>query len=93
MQQMILIQQDQLDEWGVSFLEAFEIARENLSHLDGTLTSIDNRLYIADKENSAVRVILLDPCSKEYNSSLQCQACNKNYYHYPTILGITTAKD
>ena len=59
---MILIQQDQLDEWGVSFLEAFEIARENLSHLDGTLTSIDNRLYIADSKDNfdATRLLMVE---------------------------------
>lgn len=59
---MIMLQQEQLDAWDISYYEAVEAAQANLSELEADFASIDNHVYVSATEDQydASRLLIPD---------------------------------
>ncbi len=59
---MRTISQDSLDEWGVSYYEAMEVARRNLEEMEFRFAGLDDRMYasVTGDNYDASRLLLTD---------------------------------
>jgi hypothetical protein len=59
---MLMIQQRQLDEWDISFYEAYEIGRGNLMEIDATFAAMGDSLYVAETHDNydAARLLMVE---------------------------------
>lgn len=69
---LVMIQNEQLENWNISFYEAYEIAIANFSQLEANYASAENRLYMSDSGDNydASRIVLTDwICSLDLQGS------------------------
>ena len=59
---LVMIQNEQLQNWNISFYEAYEIAIANFSQLEASYAAAENRLYMSDSSDNydASRIVLTD---------------------------------
>jgi hypothetical protein len=59
---MMYLNQEQLDQWGVTFYEAMEVARQNLAETECSVAAIGDKLFLpmAGDSYDASRLLLVD---------------------------------
>ena len=59
---MVMLHQQQLDDWDISFYEAYEAAHANLVECEATFSAYDDRLFVADTQDNydATRILMTD---------------------------------
>ncbi|MCA9215818.1 MAG: DUF1444 family protein [Planctomycetales bacterium] len=59
---IVMLHQKQLDDWDISFYEAYEVAFANLLECEATFSAFDDRLYVADTQDNydASRILMTE---------------------------------